>query len=390
VKQEKIIICTAAGDDPCAPISSFLLETKAESVIEGIQKRITETGATKAYMYIPEQYIKAAEKVTALAIDIGIKTGPDSLVCKDKTALIAAMNGEYIQPFFIENEKDLVFDDAPIAEFITVEDAVNYSEGKPNKTFFVHGAVENTCFTFSPWGTSLQNIIDAAGCINKTREIKSVLVGGILGKWINPQEIESVVTEKENPFFSGGIEVFDQSICGVDVMQNIINKCLNASCGKCPLCREGTYQLFSAFKDITEGKAKTDTVLVIKEMAANIALGSFCQFGKNMAGLVISALNIFCDEVEEHIRRKKCIASVCKAFMNLVVLPDVCNGCGECLGICNDDAIEGKKGYIHMIQNAECTKCGKCFEACEARAIVMVSGVKPRLPKRLTKVGQFA
>jgi ferredoxin len=125
-------------------------------------------------------------------------------------------------------------------------------------------------------------------------------------------------------------------------------------------------------------------------MSANIAFGAFCQFGKNMAEFVNSALDVFGDEFEDHIRWKKCPASVCKAFMNLVILPDKCTGCGKCFDVCDDAAIEGKKGYIHMIQDDDCVKCEKCIDACETKAIIAVSGVKPRIPKRLTKVGQFS
>jgi NADH-quinone oxidoreductase subunit F len=389
MKQEKIVICTAAGDDPGAPVSGFLLETKAESIVAGIQKRIKETGAAGACIYIPEQYTRQAESTIALAGDMEIKTGKDSPVCRDKTALIAAMKGEYIRPFYIENENELFFENNPVAEIITLEDAVNYGEEKINKTFFVHGSVENSCFVRFPWGTPLRNIIDDAGGIKKGKDIKMVLVGGILGKFVNPQNLESVVAAKENPAFSGSIEVFDQSVCGADITRTIIKNCRTASCGKCPLCREGTYQLLSAFNDITGGKGKPDTLEFVKEMSANIALGAFCQFGKNMAGFVNSALDVFGDEIEDHIRRKKCPASVCKAFMNLIVLPDKCTGCGECLQVCDDDAIEGKKGYIHMIKDDDCVKCGKCSEVCEAKAITVVIGIKPRIPKRLTKVGQF-
>jgi NADH-quinone oxidoreductase subunit F len=389
MNQEKIIICTAAGDDPGTPINGFLLRTKAEFIIAGIQKRMTETCAAKACIYIPGQYIKEAEEITALAGDIEIKTGRDSPVCRDKTALVAAMNGGYIRPFFIEDESNLVFDNASVKEFITVEDAVNYGEGKTNKTFFVHGTAENSCFVRVPWGTPLQSIIESTDGVKTDREIKAVLIGGILGKWVKPQDTEALVTEKENPAFSGCIEIFDRSICCVNITRTIINNCRIYSSGKCPLCREGTYQLFSAFTDITNGKGKADMPALIKEMAANISLGAFCQFGKNMAGFVNSAIDVLGDEIEDHIKRKKCPASVCKAFMNLIVLPDKCTGCGKCLDVCDDDAIEGRKGYIHMIRGDDCVKCGKCIEVCEAKAVVTVSGVKPRLPKRLTKAGQF-
>ena len=53
------------------------------------------------------------------------------------------------------------------------------------------------------------------------------------------------------------------------------------------------------------------------------------------------------------------------------------------------DCIDGKSNYIHMIDDFECTKCGKCIAVCEEKAIIQTSGKLPKLPNRLTKVGRF-
>ena len=44
---------------------------------------------------------------------------------------------------------------------------------------------------------------------------------------------------------------------------------------------------------------------------------------------------------------------------------------------------------IHMIDSFECTKCGKCIEACDEDAIIQTSGRVPKLPSRLIKCGKF-
>jgi NADH-quinone oxidoreductase subunit F len=49
---------------------------------------------------------------------------------------------------------------------------------------------------------------------------------------------------------------------------------------------------------------------------------------------------------------------------------------------CEDDAILGKKKFVHVIDQDECTICGKCMEACDEDAIVMAGAVKPRCPTK--------
>ena len=75
--------------------------------------------------------------------------------------------------------------------------------------------------------------------------------------------------------------------------------------------------------------------------------------------------------------------------MSIYIDPNACTGCEECADVCPADAIEGKSGFIHMIDEFECTKCGKCIAACEEEAIIQTDGRLPKLPTRLTKVGKF-
>jgi NADH-quinone oxidoreductase subunit F len=49
---------------------------------------------------------------------------------------------------------------------------------------------------------------------------------------------------------------------------------------------------------------------------------------------------------------------------------------------CDDDAILGKKKFIHVIDQDECTQCGKCVEACDEEAIVKAGAIKPRCPQK--------
>lgn len=200
--------------------------------------------------------------------------------------------------------------------------------------------------------------------------------------------------------------ILDRSIKEVDIsngkLQSILNtECLvhkteeslrtyrKESCGKCVFCREGLIQLEGMVKDMTLGKGKMENLPVIKEIGEAMAYSNLCTIGQVSADIVLSALENFAPEFEEHIKKKHCNASICSAFNRIYIDPKLCTGCGECIDICPEDCIEGKVNFIHMIDDFDCTKCGKCIEVCEEEAIIRTSERAPKLPKRLTKCGRF-
>ncbi len=57
--------------------------------------------------------------------------------------------------------------------------------------------------------------------------------------------------------------------------------------------------------------------------------------------------------------------------------PDKCQACMTCARRCPVDAIESKKGMVHVIDQEKCIKCGTCLEVCPPRfkAVMRLVGV---------------
>jgi NAD-dependent dihydropyrimidine dehydrogenase PreA subunit len=49
--------------------------------------------------------------------------------------------------------------------------------------------------------------------------------------------------------------------------------------------------------------------------------------------------------------------------------PSACNGCGECIRICPNDALRYDSDGKAEIDQSKCTQCGKCVEVCPNSAI---------------------
>lgn len=234
---------------------------------------------------------------------------------------------------------------------------------------------------FAPYGTKLTSLLPQpyAG------QIKAVQIGSRL---CGPSALEEPVTA-DTILGNGVITVFDESCCMIAMAEERLEAARRVCCGKCTFCREGLGQLYTRIHEITSGKGEAGSLEIMREIGEAMEFSCLCSVGQTGAQFTLDSMKIFGAEYEDHIRRKKCTAGSCPAFIRVYIDPDRCTGCGRCIPACPKDCIEGLPGYIHMTEELDCVKCTVCREACGERAVVRTLGRVPRLPDRLTRVGRF-
>jgi len=178
------------------------------------------------------------------------------------------------------------------------------------------------------------------------------------------------------------ITVIDKDDCVLDRLTSITYKYIRECCGRCVYGYEGATQIHSMLSDITQKKGMPEDINLLSELSKVMLNQTLCDIGASMARLVLSALEQFRPEIEFHITKRACLAGVCRKLVTFHILPERCIGCGDCMEVCEDDAIEGKKKYIHIIDQGECIQCGECMEACPHNAIVTAGTIKPKCPKK--------
>ena len=106
-------------------------------------------------------------------------------------------------------------------------------------------------------------------------------------------------------------------------------------------------------KEITQGQGKKEFTDMMTEIGEAMTFSTPCTMGQTASDFAMGTLKYFASEYEDHIKKKKCANNVCSAFMSIYIDPNLCEGCEECADVCPKDAIEGKAGYIHMIDEFE-------------------------------------
>jgi len=419
---QKYLVCNADESDPGAYMDRALVEGNPHRLIEGIAIAAYAMGASKAYIYIRNEYALAVKRLkTALQqakelgftgtniynsgfnLQIMLREGPGAFVCGEETALIKSLEGRrgmpkikppypsekglFGRPTVVNNVETLANVPLILKNGPTWFKSIGTKKSPGTKLFAISGKTANTGLIEVPFGIKLEEIIyEIGGGIKNSKHLKAIQIGGPSGSCIPEHrtnlKIDYDIFDDEKLIMgSGGMVVMDEDTCMVDITKFFINFLQKESCGKCIPCREGTNRMYEILNSITQ-RQETDNqheslsmfkgVMQLESLAKVIRETSLCGLGKTAPNPVLSALQWFKEEFEEHIYEKKCRANICKSLRAFIISAERCTGCMACLKKCPVDAIAGTALQPHFIIREKCTNCGACYEACKFSAIDII------------------
>ncbi|MDE7311264.1 MAG: 4Fe-4S binding protein [Eubacterium sp.] len=376
-----VLVLNLAGDDDRSPLNAHLAESQQEKLELAVKAVAEAAGIQEVYVVKPPELAYQPQ-----AIDVKTIDAARCAVLREEYTLYHLMETGELRSCPMEKDfpsqgyqnRPTILADAET--FCRIYEAAA-SDGAPSKLVVIKDAKES-CLTEVKTGTPVAALLSECGFEAE----KGVLAGGVLGEYIPAGDLAQRTIENTADWDS--IRVYGKQDCLAQEALQLAQEAKQDSCGKCVLCREGTWHFLGYTKDITGGKAKKEDLAMLLDIAPLIRIGAFCSFGQKMARAIGSLAEHNRAELEAHITKKTCPAGVCSAFSKLVIDPAKCTGCGDCLDVCEEDAITGKKKFIHMIDADMCENCGECQKACEEGAVVMQDGTI-RVPKKLVRVGKF-
>lgn len=360
IYNKELRVAAAINNNDYEGMLISIIKDDTASVIKGMSLAAKEYGAKAGIVYLREEDAELTSKIQELGKTEGLDIAIEVI---DIVDLHVKNTDQYVNA---------------LCHFETYTALVS---GK--KTVLLTSKVDGKLGELKeyPFGVKVSEVLKDVD----VNEIKMIYIGT---KCYDKSALEMEITEDFQPS-NGVIKVLNNTICAVEQTVAQLAEHRIHSCGTCMFCREGGIQMHTVMKDFTAGKGKVEDFALLTDLTYAMPFSNVCSVGKSGGDSVDGLFKYFADELDDHVKRKKCPVDVCQAFMNIYIDPMKCTGCEDCVDVCPVDCIEGDDGYIHMIDDMDCIKCGKCIEVCSDNAIVRATGRLPKLPDKLTKVGKF-
>lgn len=326
----------------------YILELNPHQLIEGAIICCYAVGAKTAYCYIRGEFtfpLKRFEEAVQEAyeagllgknikgsgfdLDLHVHRGAGAYICGEETALLESLEGKrgyprlkppfpavvglFGCPTVINNVETLA-----AVPYILQKGAAAYrkfgTEKSPGtKLFSVSGHVNKPGNYEIPLGYSLKKLIyEDCGGMKNGKTLKAVIPGGSSVPVLTRQEAEEVnldyesLQAKGSMLGSGGVIVIDETVCMVKSLLNLAHFYAHESCGQCSPCREGTGWSRKVLERIEAGQGEEKDLNLLLEIADNMAGKTVCVLSDALAMPIVSYIQRFRNEFEEHVKLKRC------------------------------------------------------------------------------------
>ncbi|MER7771397.1 NADH-quinone oxidoreductase subunit NuoF [Kitasatospora sp. NPDC096140] len=260
-------------------------------------------------------------------LDITVHAGAGAYICGEETALLDSLEGRRGQPRLrppfpaiaglyacptVVNNVESIASVPPILARGKEWFRGLGTEKSPGFTLYsLSGHVTNPGQYEAPLGITLRQLLDLSGGVRAGHRLKFWTPGGSSTPMFTDEHLD-VPLDYEGVGAAGSmlgtkaLQVFDETTCVVRAVTRWTEFYAHESCGKCTPCREGTYWLVQLLKRIEAGEGVEGDLEKLLDIADNINGKSFCALGDGAASPIVSSLQHFRAEYEQHLAERRC------------------------------------------------------------------------------------
>jgi NADH-quinone oxidoreductase subunit F len=335
----RYVVCNAGEDEPGSFKDRVLLEYRPHLVLEGIILAARAISAESAYLYLNETYSQcfsrtreAIEETTTAGqlegITITIQPAPTVYVAGEDSATLEALEGKPPKPrqkppypatagLFgmptVVNNVETLANVPPI-----VRNGASWFRGygtaeSPGTMIFCLGDEMNRPGAYElAFGTPLRHLYEnLGGSLKGGKKLKAILPGGPscavlpanrLDVPLDPDSLQ----QAGSTLGCGVMRFYPEGTCMVEETLRIAQFFARECCGQCPACRMETSMLSTMLERIHQGKGGAALFDQFQKILDFNRGKGYCALIHMPGPPVMSALELFRDEFEFHLRHGRC------------------------------------------------------------------------------------
>ncbi|SFM42238.1 NADH-quinone oxidoreductase subunit F [Variovorax sp. OV329] len=323
---DKYVICNGNEDEPGTFKDRFLLEHTPHQVIEGALIAAVATRANHVVLYVnphesralavvreavdqwrQHEHISAIEAWLGVPLSMSVVPSSGLYIGGEETAVIAtveggfpfprrkppfpAQSGVHGVPTIVNNTETLAHLPGILREGASWYRGLGLGAASGTKLYSLSGDVLRPGLYELPMGTSLQELVFEHGAgMLQGKEFKAVFTGGPSNTLLTRSDLDvpldfDSVRQRQSRLGTGAMIVVSEGTSIVRKVAEYVNFFAQGSCGQCPPCKGGTFQLARVLNRIDTGRGVR---------ADLVALANLCQLlpGSGRCGLIDGAATV--------------------------------------------------------------------------------------------------
>jgi len=340
----RVLLCNADEGELGTRKDHLLLDADPFQVLEGITIAAFAIGAEKAGIYINGEYrdtLRLWERVVARAEEAGLLgerimgsrfdlrlklyRGQFLYIPGEELALIASIEGRratsrpkppfpsesglFGMPTCVNNVETLANVPHVIAKGADWFLGLGVPGEPGTRIVTLSGDVGKECVCEVEIGAcTVQEAIDSfAGGTRGGRPVKAVQPGGGTSAFLSGEALKTplqsdALAAAGSSLGTAGIMVYEEGRSIVDVLVELFDYYGRQSCGRCAPCRVGIPKMHEILRRIQAGGGDAEDLDRLREISRVCMAVSTCGLGKACPVPVVSALELFPDEIAGYIR----------------------------------------------------------------------------------------
>ena len=335
--RHKFICVNADEGDSGTFADRMLMEGDPFSLLEGMAIAAYAVGADRGMIYLRSEYPEAwdilcsaievarsegwlGESVLGsnFAFDVEVRLGAGSYVCGEETAMLESLEGRrgmvrakpplpaikglFGVPTVINNVLTIASVPGILGRGAEAYAALGCERSRGTQVFQLAGNIAQGGIVEMAFGVSARELVeDFGGGTLSGRPVKAVQIGGPLGAYIPPDQLDvpmayEALADAGAMLGHGGLVVFDDSADMAEQARFAMEFCAEESCGKCTPCRIGAVRGVEVIDRLRQGDNIETQTLLLRDLCDVMKQGSLCAMGGLTPNPVLSALDHFAED----------------------------------------------------------------------------------------------